>query len=95
MTTLATRLKEIRLVEGLRVLQVLNKRNSKIIRKNRHGFRKYPMSKRLDKDNTVSDYIRRFEQVYPGYTCIVGKRKKRIGMKRQPAHGNTKLRNVR
>jgi hypothetical protein len=87
MTKAATRAVELNQVEGFDV-KVL--RDGNPVDTSQHGLPGYPYDRAADGDVTVEEWRKtRFCKTYPGYDCVV------LYGDGTPAHGDTKLENVR
>ena len=71
MTTVLTRTNQIFAREGFSVI-VKNKRTGRPVQLGRNGvLGPYPYRRKLKDSATVADWRTRFENDYPGYTCVV------------------------
>ncbi len=88
MTTLETRVREIRDIEGFDI-QVFDDKKNVVDTKN-NGFISYGYGNRAKGSMTVNDWkVCRFRATYPGYDCRV------LNANGSEAHGNTLIETVR
>ena len=73
-------------IEGFQVMITRGGRN---VRNDKHGFCPWDGINRTKRDRTVSDFKKKFEEKYRGYSIEI------IEVDGNIAHGNTNLENVR
>lgn len=78
-----------RQIDEIEGFQVMITRGGRNVRNDKHGFRPWDGINRTKRDRTVSDFKKKFEEKYSGYSIEI------IEVDGNTAHGNTKLENVR